>query len=142
MAGDFSVDGTLSLNGNSLNVVNTLYLQNNPLASLVDFFNGKVTINKDGTIRAITSVADQFKVNANKSAGKGKILAGQTEITISSQFIEENSIVVVTPETVTPQTLSVTDKTGGESFKVKLAIPQPNDIDFSYLIIGQEEDGN
>ena len=54
--GDFSVNGSFSVeptaDGNSINSLTTLYLQNSPLAELVDIFNGAVTIAKDGTITA------------------------------------------------------------------------------------------
>ena len=143
IAGDLSDDGTLSITeGKAINAFPTQFLQNNPLAEAVNFFNGKVIIDKDGIIKAQTSVADQFKVRKDKSAGKCKILAGETETTIDNTYVEPDSIIIITPETVTTQTLSVSDKLAGQSFKVKSPAPAPVDIDFSYLIIGQEQAGN
>ncbi|TSC85695.1 MAG: replicative DNA helicase [Microgenomates group bacterium Gr01-1014_7] len=144
IAGALTVDGTLSLTGSSISSIGTLHIQNELLAEKLDIFNRKVTVDKEGNIKATTVIADEFKINEGKSAGSGKILAGETEITIENPYVEENSIILVTSHTPLLQTLGVTDKTYGtdktnSSFKVKFAHPETVDIQFDYLIIGQEK---
>jgi hypothetical protein len=139
IAGDLSVDGTFSItSGNAINTLPILYLQNNLLAEKIDMFNGKVTVNKDGTIETATIIANQIKVNQNTSLGKGVITSGQTEVTIENSLIEENSIVLITPDAPLSQTLAASDIQTGKSFKVKLLNPETGNINFSYLIIGQQ----
>jgi hypothetical protein len=59
-------------------------------------------------------------------------------VTIQNPLIEENSIVLITPEKPLNQTLAVSEQTAGNSFKVKMLTPENEDINFSYLIIGQQ----
>ncbi len=62
VSGRVNIDGTLTITENSINVIGNpyqdgqiptdgiLYLQNSPLANLIDLFDGAVTIDKFGTI--------------------------------------------------------------------------------------------
>jgi len=54
IAGNLNINGTFSVdsaaNGDSINSLSTLYLQNSPLAEMLDIFNGNVTIDKSGNI--------------------------------------------------------------------------------------------
>jgi hypothetical protein len=138
IAGDLSVDGTFSINnGNSINALPTLFIQNGPLAQLVDFFNGLVTIDKNGLVQAKTIATDQIKINADKSAGEATLQAGQTEVAVFNNLTEDNSIVIITPETNTTQNLAVTGKVSGSGFVVSVPATSLSDIKFSYLIVGQ-----
>ncbi len=150
IAGDLTVDGTFSISNNAINVIGTpvsagqtptdgiLYFQNSPLANLVDFFNGLVTIAKDGTLFARTIVADQVKINANKSAGSAILKAGDTEVAVFNDYVDQNSIVILTPETASSNQLAVTDKVTGSGFVVKASAPSLTDIKFSYVVVGQK----
>ena len=69
IAGDLSIDGTLSLSGDTGNAMDTLFLQSSPLARLINLFNGKVLIDKDGNITI------EGLVSANKVEVDRKILA-------------------------------------------------------------------
>jgi hypothetical protein len=149
VAGNLSVNGSLSLTENSLNVIGTpvnpgetptdgiLYIQNSPLANLVDFFNGQVTIDKDGNIKAKTITADQIKINVNQSGGQATLPAGQSDLAVFNDFVKTNSIITITPETLTDQILTVTNKVDGSGFEIQTAHPVTQDIKFSYLIVGQ-----
>ncbi|MBI2020466.1 hypothetical protein HYS94_03505 [Candidatus Daviesbacteria bacterium] len=137
IAGNFTVDGTLSIeNGSEINVLGTLFLQKSILADSLDIFDGKVIIDKDGAIRATSITADQFKINDGQSAGIGKILAGQTEVIIENPYVSDTSVIVTTPNVPLTQTIAVTDKVKGQFFTVKIAEPESLDIPFDYLIIG------
>ncbi len=165
VAGDFSIDGTLSVTGSSINSLacpvipaeagiqgnnsgsrigsgmtdcGTLFVQNSPLASGVDFFNGLMTISKDGILTAKEVVADQFKVNAGTSAGTATLGAGQTEIWVPNTWVKSNSIIIITPESDTALPLIVKYKVADFGFTASITAPQANDIQFSYIIIGQE----
>lgn len=147
IAGDLTVDGTFSItNGNEINVIgnpstssgyNTgvLYLQKSFLAQGLDIFNGKVTIDKTGNLVAVTLNADQIRINAGKSTGSATLLSGQTDVIVENDYVEEDSIIILTPQTVTNQPLAIADRIRG-GFLVKISHPETFDIRFDYLIIG------
>ncbi|MBI2595348.1 MerR family DNA-binding transcriptional regulator [Candidatus Daviesbacteria bacterium] len=138
ISGDLVVDGIFSItDGSRVNALPTLYLQTSPLAEKIDIFNGKVTIEKDGTLKVQTLIADQVKVT-DKSSGTAIFPAGETELAVFNNLVKPDSIVILTPETLTTQTLAITDKVDGAGFVVKAPLPQTKDIKFSYLIIGKE----
>ena len=160
VVGDLTIDGTLSIeNGNQINVIGftpgvekcaytpgvecpgVLYLQKSILAQGVDILSGKVTIDKDGTLKAVSLIADQFKINEGQSAGVGLIPAGVTEVVVENPYVSESSLILVTAHTPLIQTLGVTERKAkseatAANFKIKLAHPEPLDINFDYLIIG------
>ncbi len=152
VAGHLTVDGTLSIeNGSEINVAGVachsssgagmtngcgiLYLQKSSLAQGLDIFDGKVTIDKEGNIKAKSVVVDQIKVNQDKSAGTGKILAGQIDAIIENSFVDEKSVILLTAKVPLTQTMAVVDKVKG-GFLVKLARPELIDVNFDYLIVG------
>ncbi len=105
------------------------------MADKLDIFDGKVTIDKEGNIKAKSVVVDQIKVNQDKSAGTGKILAGQIDAIIENSFVDEKSIILLTARVPLTQTMAVVDKVKG-GFLVKLARPELIDVNFDYLIVG------
>lgn len=133
IAGDLSVDGTMSFtNGDSINAFPVLYFQNNPLAQAVDFFNGAIALTKDGLIAAESlALGDQ-------SLGEAIIPAGQTEITIHSSFIIQNSKIFLTATSPVNGTLYSDKIISGQSFKVKLSAPNLSDVKFNWMIIQQK----
>ncbi len=130
VAGDLSVDGTFSVTGNSINALTTLFIQNNPLSNLVDFFNGKATIDKNGRI-AVESLA-----LGDQSVGKGIIPAGATEVTIPTNAVSPTSHIFLTPTTDLAGGLVVGPITAGTSFKVILTQPNLSGVSFNWLIVG------
>lgn len=155
VAGDFSIDGTLSLTGNSINSIacsnnetmeqcnnGVLMIQNSPLASTVDFFNGLVTIAKDGVLTAKEIVVDQIKVTANKSAGTVTIPAGEIEIPVLNDLVKSDSIIILTSETPGAPALAISAKVENSGFIVTMNLPFIEDVQFSYLIVGVKEASN
>lgn len=147
IAGDLVVDGTMSVTGNSMNVIGTgvlqyaptdgiLYLQNSILAQGLDVLNGAFVFDKNGTLTVNgTVLASQFAVKSGTTAGTGTITAGQTDIIIENTYADENSVILITPHTPLGQTMAVADKIKG-GFLVKLAHTEGSDITFDYLIVG------
>ncbi|MDP3973351.1 MAG: hypothetical protein Q8P92_00815 [Candidatus Daviesbacteria bacterium] len=138
IAGNLTIDGTLSFSENTIDALSTLYLQKSLLSSSVDIFNGKITLEKDGTIKAKTIIVDQIKVNPDTSRGEGTILKGQINTLIENSYAAEDSIILITPVTADialTQSLAVIDKKEGK-FTVQLARPETFDITFDYLIVG------
>ncbi|MBU1031725.1 hypothetical protein KKE03_02240, partial [Patescibacteria group bacterium] len=152
IAGDLTVDGTMSISGDSINAISTLYIQNDLLSSSIDFFNGKVTIDKNGNIVSLGEIA-AASVVTNKltisntpiasgsatlaaSIGSETIPAGQTQITISTEDISTGSKVFITPTSVTDKVLSVTSIEEGISFDVSMLSPSTADINFNWWIVG------
>ncbi len=139
IAGDLSIDGTFSVSeGSQVNALPTLYFQTSALAEAVDFFNGLITITKNGTLAAKEVVAEQFSVKADSSAGQVIIPAGETEIPVLNQLVESDSIIILTSETTGAPTLAVSDKVDATGFVVKLGAAHTEDIKVSYLIVGQK----
>ncbi len=141
IAGDLSVDGTLSIeNGSEINVISTLYLQKSPLSSSIDILNGKVTIDKEGNLRAQTITVAEFRVVKNKIAGKAKIASGAKSIEIENSAVKPTSIILVTPTIETSLVLAVTDRVPGKKFTVSSAQTAQKDITFNYFLINESED--
>lgn len=149
IAGDLTVDGTLSVNGNSMNVIGSpvcseakndcgiLYIQNSSLAYQVNFFNGLVTIDKTGNLRAQTVTVAAFKVVANKISGSGKITAGTKSVDIENAQVEANSRILITPNSETNLVLAVTNKTEGKKFTVSTAQQASEDIVFDWFLVNE-----
>ncbi|MBI2020457.1 MerR family DNA-binding transcriptional regulator [Candidatus Daviesbacteria bacterium] len=140
VAGELVVDGSLSLTTNSINAMGTLYLQNSPLAEQLDLFNGLVTVDKNGHLRAEMVTVAQFRVVANKISGSGKILAGQTFLDVENPLVEPTSRILITPTSNTNLVLAVTEKEKGKRFRVSSPKEAENDIDFDWLMINETED--
>jgi hypothetical protein len=143
VAGDLVVNGTYSVTqSNSGNVVNSLpnlYFQSSPLASLVDFFNGLVTINKEGAV-----TLQKLKVSDVKAAdsqndptiGSGTIAAGKTQVIINTNQISKTAKVFVTPRSFTGgQSLVVASLNPGQSFTVSLDHAISTNITFDWWIV-------
>ncbi|MBI4039803.1 hypothetical protein HY389_00410, partial [Candidatus Daviesbacteria bacterium] len=132
IAGDLTVDGTFSItNGNAVNAIPTLYLQNNSLATLVDIFSGKVTIESNGLI-SIEKLA-----LGSSTLGSGTILTGQTEVTISTSQVTAKSKVFLTPTSNILGSLILGSQSPDSGFTVKLSQLNSNDVTFNWAIIDQ-----
>ncbi|KKS14494.1 MAG: hypothetical protein UU73_C0007G0001, partial [Candidatus Daviesbacteria bacterium GW2011_GWA1_41_61] len=134
IAGNFSIDGTMNITGSSLSTLGTLYLQNGPLAGNVDFFNNLITIDNKGNIIAQGEVTTT-KINLTKTVGTGLLPAGQRKIIIYTKEITENSLVFITPTTITDQILSVTSQIPGYGFTVEVKTPSITNIQFNWWIV-------
>jgi len=153
IAGDLSMDGTLSIEkGSEINVFGILFLQKSILAQGLDVFNGKVTVDKNGNITVLGEVKASA-VSTNKltilnqliasssatlsaSIGTGKILAGQTSITIPTRQVSETAKIFVTPRSSTSgQALVVETVKAGESFNVTLDHSISADTTFDWWIV-------
>lgn len=132
-----------------------LYIQNSPNAGEVDLYNGLITMDSNGSIKAIkttsgsyninqdnyddTKIKEDIKVAKNYSAGRSTIKAGEKDTEISTASISEDSIVIVTTETLTDYPLAVTEKFKGQKFKIEIPKLTEKDIDFSWMIVGVEK---
>ncbi len=147
ISGDLNIDGTLSItNGNTINALSTLYLQSSPLAEHIDIFNGKVTIDRDGTLKAEkveakTIQTEQINLLTGKTSGSGKLQAGKFEVPVFNNLVTSHSRVIITPTSRTSLTLSVTDKIEGAGFVVGTAVPVTQDVNFDYIIINEVAEG-
>lgn len=138
VAGDLVQDGTLSLtNGNTINALPVLYFQKTDLAEKIDFFNGLVTIDKEGSMSAQAITTGELKVQANKISGAGKILVGSKTVEVENPSIGSNSRILITPTSETDDVLSVTTKEEGKKFVVSLAKPAEADISFDWLLVNE-----
>lgn len=145
VAGDISVNGTLTIaEGNKIDAIGTLFFQSNPLASLIDFFNGAVMISSNGNItttgevKAAKVTVDKLKITDNGSdsgVGSAVIPAGETEIPIYTSSITPDSKVFITLTSDTDQTISVSEKVEGSGFAVSIKNAEEAPITFDWFII-------
>ncbi|MDO8570694.1 MAG: tail fiber domain-containing protein, partial [Candidatus Daviesbacteria bacterium] len=139
IAGNFSVDGTMSLTGDSINSIGvisspdggpegllgggngTLFIQNSSLAQSVNFFNGQVTIDKTGKLTVQEIVAKTITTNKLVIANDNSSLrSGEAGEAISNQIASSSatprndsigSAIIPTGQTEIPIfTSAVTDK--------------------------------
>jgi hypothetical protein len=135
IAGDLSVDGTMSVSGDSLSVVGTLYFQNGPLAELVDLFGGKVTIASDGTLTLSEGdlTVGKGKIVGNDSLrGRAQIKAGDRSVRVERDWQSEPSTVQLTPSYNTKAWIEDLSRTG---FTIQVEQPPATDKDIHWLAI-------
>ncbi|MFA5932492.1 MAG: MerR family DNA-binding transcriptional regulator [Microgenomates group bacterium] len=133
IAGDFSIDGTLSLTGSSLSTIDTLYVQNKPLAGDVDFFNGQVIIDKTGKLTA------QKIVLPSEVLGEATIPANTVEIPIFTTAVTGKSKIFLTPSSSTGgQAVILGEVLPGTGFVAKLDHSISADIKLNWVIFDQQ----
>jgi trimeric autotransporter adhesin len=143
IAGDLTVDGTFSITeGSKVNALPVLYIQDSPLAEKVDFFNGLVTIDKEGKVAVKSITAEEFVVVSGKTSGGGTLAIGQAEVPIFADKVTDNSRIFITPTSPTSQTLSVSAKVTGSGFVVSSTIPATQNITFDWWMINEIAQGN
>ena len=119
--------------GSGMTNCGVLMIQNSPLAQAVNFFNGKVSINKEGQL------ASESLALGNQSLGEAIIPEGQTEITINSSIITPDSRIFLTPISPVLGNLYLGETTPGQSFRVKLSTPNLSDVKFNWIIVQSKE---
>ena len=128
IAGTLSVDGTISIGNNSISSLGTLKLQDQILAGPIDIFNGKITLNPDGTLTI------QKLVVSSTTLSSATITQGQTSVVIESDGLTANSKIFITPSRPVP--IAVTSKDViNKNFTVELAEPEVSDITFDWWIV-------
>ncbi len=137
---DVTVDGTFSITGGkALNAIGTLFIQKSPLASLVTFFEGLVTIDDQGALKTAGTVTTKNTITnqlvIKNTIGTDTIPAGSTVVTIKSGAVTADSKVFTTPLTQTSQALSVTHIKPGESFDIVVSDPASDDIQFNWVLV-------
>ncbi len=138
IAGDLTIDGALSIeNGSEINVIGILYLQKSLLAKGLDILNGKVTIDKEGNLRAQSVTVAEFKVVAGKISGSGKIASGTKSVEIENSRVSPNARILITPTSETNLVLAVTDKLEGKKFTVSAPQVVANDLIFDWFMINE-----
>jgi hypothetical protein len=138
IAGDLSQDGTLSLSdGNTINALPTLFIQKSALAEIVDFFNGAVTVNKQGELKAQNVTLTELKVKGGKTSGNVKIASGQKSVEVESPLVTPKSRILLTATSETEAVLAVTSKVEGKKFTVTASKTVPEDLNFDWWLINE-----
>ncbi len=105
-------------------------------AGKVDFFNGLVTIDTNGSLSAQTISSGEVVTNeviidsSAGTVGTGKIVAGTTSVVIEAHALTDHSKVFVTPNG-----LAVINPKVGESFEVVMPAAAGTDVEFKWWII-------
>lgn len=135
-AGDIIQDGTFSItNGSTINALPILFLQTSSLATTVDMFNGKITADKDGNVKAAGEVAGKQIAVSNESAGSGVIKAGESKVVISAGLVQDNSLIFVTPTSATEKVIYIGSKVAGQEFSVETKSAVDVDTSFNWWIV-------
>lgn len=140
IAGDLTVDGTFSVSQNAINALPTLYLQNSALAESIDLFNGKVTINKLGDIKAHSVIVADFKVVSGHISGSGTVKSGQKTVFVENSLVDQDSRILITPTTETIMVLAVTKKEDNKGFWVSSPEVLKQNLDFDWWMVREEKD--
>jgi len=122
----------------SINTLNgDLKLQSDGLGG-IDILNGKITIDTSGNITTTAEItAKKYNVDtedvASASLGTITIPAGDTQISASTSALTTNSRIFATPDAL-PVAIS-TKKTGSNTFIIKIASPQAEDLKVNWWIV-------
>ncbi|MBI2600974.1 hypothetical protein HYW42_03395 [Candidatus Daviesbacteria bacterium] len=130
IAGDVNIDGTMNINGNSLSVIGTLFIQNSPFSKDIDLFNGKVKIDNTGNLTVQKLTVSQ------KTLGTVTIPAGQNQFTIYNLQFTNKSKVFVTPEK--PVAIGVSKDAANSQFTIQLDKAQSSDLKVDWWIVDVE----
>ncbi|MBP6994235.1 tail fiber domain-containing protein, partial [Candidatus Woesebacteria bacterium] len=105
----------------------------------IDFMNGKVIIDVDGSLKAVKVSADRYAASKEQGTiGLGLLQAGKTSVAITTPLVNENSRIFVTPLTKTNKPLYVSMVVDGSHFIVSLGETPPTDIRFNWWIVEEE----
>jgi DNA-binding transcriptional MerR regulator len=100
----------------------------------IDFMNGKVVIDVDGSITAKHLKLDTTDFTSS-TAGTSVLKAGKTTIQVDTTSITSDSLVFITPITLTDIPIAVTQKTMGIGFTVTIPQTIGKDLEFQWLVI-------
>lgn len=134
IAGDLTVDGTLSLTGKSISTPGILYLQNEPLSEKLDIFNGKLQVRKDGKL-----TVSKLEISS-ETIGQAILPAGKTEVTIENKQVSETSKIFLTAVSPTSkQVLFVSSQQTETGFTVAIEAAITSDIKFNWWIVDERK---
>jgi len=100
----------------------------------VDFMNGKVIINVDGSVEMTHLKLNTTDPNTT-TIGTATIGTGYASMTIDSTIITSESMVFITPTSYIDKPIFVNAKIPGVGFVVTIAEPATKDIDFQWMIV-------
>jgi hypothetical protein len=100
----------------------------------IDFMNGKVVIDVDGSIKAKHLKLDTVDPSSS-TAGTAVLKAGKTTIPVDTTSIGPDSLVFITPITLTDIPIAVTQKSPGVGFTVTIPQTISKDLEFQWLVI-------
>jgi hypothetical protein len=96
--------------------------------------NGKVVIDVDGSIKAKHLKLDTVDPSSS-TAGTAVLKAGKTTIPVDTTSIGPDSLVFITPITLTDIPIAVTQKSPGVGFTVTIPQTITKDLEFQWLVI-------
>jgi hypothetical protein len=149
------INDFFTLSGTTLTTDYSLVVNGGITANSLSLASGKFTVASNGNtvidavLQANQAIIRELKVDkltliystpsfTDAFTGSGTLTAGSTKVTISNTNVETDSIIIVTPKTKTPQSLSVTNRTPGVGFKVEIDTAVTYDIEFDFWIIDRE----
>ena len=101
----------------------------------------KISLTKNGKLKIDADVEINGELFANKlnvsdeAAGSSTLAVGKTKIFVETSLLTDKSQVLITLNTLTEKAIAVTKKEPGKGFTVEITSPEPQDIDFDWLII-------
>ncbi len=145
LAGNLSITGLAAGGGADVSTLTGPLRIQPDAGNNVEIMGGKVIIDTEGniyadegTLTAKTISAEKINVSgqgSDASIGSATIAAWQTQVTIDSSAVTENSQIFVTAKSRSRQPLAVTATVSGESFTVEIPEEQEEELVFSWWII-------
>jgi len=115
---------SLTISSNSINVKeDTLFLQNGPLSGSIDLFNGKVTIEKDGTFKTTGNIKVEGDLNV-EGAITITAIAGENIKAQDALYVSDDGIVKRADSTFTEKAnvVGIAVKNASKGSKVTIVI--------------------
>ena len=105
----------------------------------IDFMNGKVVIDVDGSVKAVKVHAEQYAVSKDQGAiGLGLIKAGEASVTIDAPNVNAGSRIFITALTKTNKPLYISEISAGSHFIVSLGETTLEDTRFNWWVVEEE----
>lgn len=96
------------------------------------------TVEASASVTAPKMVTNSLSVGEDKDAptlGTAEIKAGETEVTVETEAVTEQSRIFVTPEVALGEAPAVTERKDGKSFTVDVLNAPEKDLPFSWWIV-------
>ncbi len=130
VAGSLLINGNISLTHQGINALNGLIKFNFGAVEIDTLGNMKVS----GQVRARSMAAEEYTVLGSRTAGSAIMRAGEVTVEVEALGAAADSLIMITPTTLTVQPLTISHKENGK-FIVSLAAPSPYDISFDWFIV-------
>ncbi|OGE79156.1 MAG: hypothetical protein A2751_05975 [Candidatus Doudnabacteria bacterium RIFCSPHIGHO2_01_FULL_46_14] len=99
-------------------------------------------MDEEGKLTVTELEVESIKVAGDKTVGRGRIVAGDSAITINTAAVTANSKVFVSfLNEIQGRSWYISEKTEGQHFTVKISANLVGDVDFDWWIVDTDDTG-